>query len=198
MTGWAVALVVTAVAGAPHCAGMCGALACAAGTSWREQVPYHAGRTATYAALGALAGGFGQVLDGYTRVGTWVAIALLVVMSASIAGLVPEPRIASPGLTRAAAALLRRRTVLSRLGFGLVNGLLPCGLLYAALAVPVGLGSALGGAAAMVLFGVLTAPALVAATLGARQLLERLPGGRYAVAAVVRVFGVGSLLLRVE
>ena len=65
----------------------------------------------------------------------------------------------------------------SRYLFGMANGLLPCGLVYAALALPVALGSAPLGALAMVLFGLGTVPAL--ATLAA-GLARAAPAGTLA------------------
>ena len=55
---------------------------------------------------------------------------------------------------------------------GLANGLLPCGLVYAALSIPVVMADPAAGAAAMVAFGMGTVPALAAVTLGLRQVLE--------------------------
>ena len=50
----------------------------------------------------------------------------------------------------------------SRYALGLVLGLLPCGLLYGALAAAGGTASALGGATAMAAFALGTVPALIA------------------------------------
>jgi len=175
---------------------MCGPLAAAVGPNPREQIPYHAGRVTTYAALGALTGAFGHALAGPPWLGTAITTVLLVLLAASIAGWVPEPRAHLPGVARVAGALLRRRDPLFRYGFGVAHGLLPCGLLYAALAVPVGLASAPLGALAMALFALLTAPALIFATLGVRKVLSRFPGGRYALALVVLLSGLLSLGVR--
>jgi sulfite exporter TauE/SafE len=53
---------------------------------------------------------------------------------------------------------------------GMINGLLPCGLVYAWLAVAVSTASLLRGAAVMALFGLGTIPALAALGAGARWL----------------------------
>ncbi|MEQ1503335.1 MAG: sulfite exporter TauE/SafE family protein, partial [Myxococcota bacterium] len=185
-----------AVAGSPHCLGMCGALACAAGGRASDQAAYHLGRIATYAALGALSGVFGQALPGPAWVGPAVAAVFLIGFAASLAGILPEPRIAIPGLAAVGARFARSPGVLSRLAFGVVNGLLPCGLVYASLALAVAAADPLRGAAVMAVFGLFTVPALVAASLGLRKVLARSVGARRALAAVVLVAGLATLGFR--
>ena len=182
-----------ALAGSPHCVGMCGPLAVAASDRPGPSVAYHLGRISTYATLGAVAGAFGHSLPGPSWVGTALAAVLLVGFSLSLAGWLPEPRIRIPGLGKAGAALRYRSGALATFAFGLVNGLLPCGLVYAALAVPVAMAHPLHGAAAMALFGVGTVPALVVASVGLRRVLDRSLWRRRALAALVLVSGLASL-----
>ena len=66
------------------------------------------------------------------------------------------------GLSREAAL---RSTLLL---FGLLNGLLPCGLVYAALAGAAATGGPLGGALFMAAFGLGTIPAMLAVSLAGR------------------------------
>ncbi|MCB9675303.1 MAG: sulfite exporter TauE/SafE family protein [Alphaproteobacteria bacterium] len=190
----AVAVAFAALAGTPHCLGMCGSLA-VAGSSEGGWLPYQSGRVAVYATLGALAGAFGSAIPGPGWVPTAVSAILLVGFAAALAGLVPEPRVAIPGLARAGALFARQRGPLARFGFGIVNGLLPCGLLYATLAVPVSSGSATSGAALMVLFGLITAVPLTAAALGLRALLNG-RRTRLLMAGVVLITGLSSLANR--
>jgi sulfite exporter TauE/SafE len=185
------AVALAALAGTPHCMGMCGALAIAGG-SGRDWPFYHLGRIGTYAVLGALAGGFGAAIPGPPWLATSVSAVLLVGFAASLVGWVPEPRVAIPGLARAGAWFTRRKGPLARLGFGVVNGLLPCGLLYATLALPVSSGSAAVGAAMMMLFGAITAIPLTAASWGLRKVLNG-PRVRYLLAALVFLGGLYSL-----
>lgn len=193
-TGAAITIGIAAIAGTPHCLGMCGGLAVAGGNQggW---LPYHLGRIGVYATLGGIAGAFGANLPGPGWVPTAVSAVLLVGFSAALAGWIPEPQLRIPGLGRAGAFLARRRGPLAALGFGVVNGLLPCGLLYATLAIPVSTGSAAEGALLMGLFGVLTAAPLTAAALGARSLLKH-RRIRFAMAALVLVTGLSSLAQR--
>lgn len=190
----ALAVSAAALAGTPHCLGMCGGLAVAAGTRGGA-LPYHLGRIGTYAALGGLAGAFGAALPGPGWVPVAVSAVLLVGFSAALAGFLPEPKLAIPGLSRAGAWLARRSGPGAALGFGVVNGLLPCGLLYATLAVPAASGSAASGALLMALFGVWTSLPLGAAALGLRRVLAGRTA-RLALAGVVLITGLAGLAQR--
>ena len=190
MTG-ILAVSVAAIAGAPHCLGMCGPLACA-GSAEGGFIPYHLGRIGTYATLGALAGAFGWAIPGPPWLVTVISGILLVAFSASLAGLLPEPKIRIPGLAKAGAKLAKQKGPLARLGFGVVNGLLPCGLVYATLAVPISTGSAVYGAGLMAIFGLLTAIPLTAAAFGLRKVLHK-RRVRLVLAALVLVTGLTGL-----
>ncbi len=191
MTGAAIAIVIAAVAGTPHCLGMCGALA-VAGSGDGGWLPYHSGRILTYAALGGHAGGLGASIPGPGWLPTAVSAVLLVGFAAALAGFLPEPKFALPGVAKAGAVLARRKGPLARLGFGVVNGLLPCGLLYATLSIPVSTGSAASGALLMGLFGLISAVPLTAAVFGLRRLLQGRKA-RLAMAGLVLVTGLWIL-----
>lgn len=181
--------------GSPHCMGMCGGFAVACGGG-RRGVAWHAGRLTTYAGLGALAGAFGAALPGPGWVAAVVSAALLIWFAAALAGLVPEPTVRIPGVAALAGRAARGRGFLPGYGLGLATSLLPCGLVYAVLAIPVASGSALVGALSMIAFGVGTAPALVAMTLGARRFLLRNLRARRILAAGVLVLGLASVGMR--
>jgi sulfite exporter TauE/SafE len=193
--GSAAAVSVAAIAGTPHCIGMCGALA-TAGSRKGGWLPYQAGRIGVYAVLGALAGAFGAAIPGPGWVASAVSAVLLVAFAGSLAGVLPEPQALmtrfTPRLAKAGAHFAKRSGFTARLGFGVVNGLLPCGLLYATLAVPVATGSALAGAGLMILFGVLTAAPLTAAAFGLRALI-RGRRTRILLAGLVLITGLSSL-----
>ncbi len=139
---------------------------------------YHTGRMVTYAGLGALAGGLG----GLPRMGKVAGVvllggALLFAMQA-LRRLVPKlPRMELAGMGLAGMGLagigvgrrlgrltarLDRASVLGGVGRGMALGFLPCGLLYAALAVAGSAGGALAGAGAMAAFALGTVPVLAA------------------------------------
>jgi hypothetical protein len=150
---------VAGLIGSIHCIGMCGSFAVACGGTARESIFWHAGRLTTYMVLGALAGAFGGSIPGPGWIAGVISTLLIVYFAAVLAGLLPEPQVSIPGVQRAASKLISRPEAGARYLFGLVNGLLPCGLVYATLAVPVALGDPATGAAAMLLFGLGTVPA---------------------------------------
>lgn len=182
--------------GSPHCVGMCGGFAMACGTGRDRGAWWHLGRLSTYALLGALAGAFGAAIPGPGWVAACVSAVLMVWFSLVLAGVVREPTVGVPGITRLATRAASRKGAGWRFVFGLANGLLPCGLVYAALAIPVAGGSPAAGALAMVAFGLGTVPALTAVTLGARSLALRSLAFRRVLAVGVLLAGLGSIGLR--
>ena len=182
--------------GSPHCMGMCGPFAVACGGRTSHTLGWHAGKLSTYALLGALAGAFGGVLPGPTWLAAARAAVLVVYFAAALAGLVPEPTASVPGLAALATRAARRDDPTSRFVFGIANGLLPCGLVYAALGLAVASGSAAVGALSMVAFGFGTVPALLAFGLGARRLVARRPWARRALAGGVLLAGLWMVAQR--
>lgn len=182
--------------GSPHCMGMCGGFAAACGAGRDRGLSWHAGRLATYMALGGVAGAAGAAIPGPSWVPAILSAVLLSWFALALAGLVPEPRFRLPGLVRLTRNADTRTGGGGRFLFGLANGLLPCGLVYAALAVPVASGDALVGALSMLAFGLGTVPALVAMTLGLRTVLLRDLRLRRLFAAGVLLAGLVSIGLR--
>jgi sulfite exporter TauE/SafE len=163
------------LAGSLHCVQMCGPLVLSfglpmAGRARVEQAlahaAYHAGRVVTYAALGALAGwaGSGMALVGAMAGiqntaavvgGVLMIAAALLIRSARSGGLI---QIGAPSrFSRLAGRLVRLTSTRGRFATGLVMGLLPCGLIYAALLRSVASASVSSGALAMLAFGLGTA-----------------------------------------
>jgi hypothetical protein len=172
-----------------HCAGMCSPFVLFVS---RRYVPpgggrlavlaaqggYTAGRVATYAALGAAAGALGGILQlagallGVQRAASIVAGGVLVAW-ALVALSDLGPRLGSGGILFArAAGALKGRVPGHPFATGLFLGLLPCGPLYSALIAAAARGGALDGAAALALFGLGTAPALLGISV-ADELLAR-------------------------
>jgi sulfite exporter TauE/SafE len=149
-----------------------------------------------YAILGALAGYFGAALPGPAWLPGALAAAFLLWFSAALAGLVPQPTLALPGLTRLGQRTLGRPGLGAQLLFGIANGFLPCGLVYSALSFSVALANPRSGALAMIVFGVGTLPALSAAAVGLRRLTARSIAARRMLAAVILIAGLGSIAMR--
>lgn len=192
-----------ALLGAAHCAGMCGGFAIAlAGTAERRralalrQVGLLSGKALTYAALGGLAAVAGTAIEGQGLNGFRSFCASMAGLALIVAGLAAcGIRLPSIGLfhgPRWTALATRFRSswrslgvdggVTGTLAAGAMMGMLPCGLSWSALAlaasspVPVAV-------VGMLLFGLGTAPALLAVALGwhglaetSRRRLSRLAG----------------------
>lgn len=171
-------------AGSLHCLGMCAPLLWAvpeaptAKAKWlSNKLVYNLGRAITYAALGALFGLIGQSLNliglqQYLSIGAGVLILLFLLFSG---GHIPSS-FQMPFMQRMIGAVrsklgqyLGKNTFKSHLSFGLLNGLLPCGLVYMGLFASVSMGSIEGGALYMFIFGLGTFPMMLgAAFLGTR------------------------------
>jgi len=178
-------LLVAGLAGGPvHCGPMCGGfvlgqvsdrmarvpgdrLCEAARLRGALLLPYHTGRIVTYAALGAAAGALWGHAGLDALAGPLLLLASLLFASQAAArvrpGLLPALPTAPAGWTRALARAAQR--VPGGLPLGLLLGLLPCGLLYAALTAAAATGDAARGALAMVAFGLGTLPSLFAVGL---------------------------------
>lgn len=185
--------------GSLHCAGMCGplALACSragrSGSALADPALYQLGRIATYVGLGLTFGAFGARLDlfaGQTVASITAGASLLVV---GVFGRRIERAVSGGAwLSRAFGAASTRLGVATPIALGTVNGLLPCGLVYTALAASLALGSPSAGAAFMVAFGVATSPALLfAGWFGSRVGASRTPRALFPVASAV----AGGLLV---
>jgi hypothetical protein len=131
MFGFLSAAFVAGLVGSPHCIGMCGGFAVLCGGRVTDTMFWHLGRLTSYATLGALAGAFGSLIPGPSWVAAVVSFGLMVWFAAALAGFVPEPRLVIPGLKRLGSAVAGNPAPYMRYAFGIVNGFLPCGLVYA-------------------------------------------------------------------
>jgi len=182
--------------GGAHCLGMCGGFATACARTRGGLPLWHLGRITTYMGLGALAATAGRILPGPAWIPALVASLLLGWFCLALAGLVPELRLSPEVLTRRGAAALATPSVGAQLLFGVLNGLIPCGLVYAALAIPVGLADPVAGALAMGAFGLGTVPLLTAAALGLRRIVMTSQWRRRLLAAVILCTGLWTIWSR--
>jgi sulfite exporter TauE/SafE len=179
--------------GVSHCAGMCGpfvlsqvaarleATPASRMSEWHRLagaavLPYHLGRTTTYAALGSLAA---VATDSLTASGGlhWLSaglllLAALVMLSMAVpavkrllAGRMPQAGWWGRTIGNLAGPLFDQPVGWRGYGLGLMLGFIPCGLVYAALAAAAASGSALSGAIGMLAFAAGTVPSLTAVGL---------------------------------
>jgi len=209
-TGLALASGLTAgLISTPHCAVMCGPLcayACKRGRAIPALLAYQAGRLISYAVVGALAGAIGGgIASGLSGNLGSVVLAWLLAATLLIAGIAmwrrpraadeievaPAPTARRPRRSIAARilALLPRNPFL----LGLMTVLLPCGALYAAIALAAATGSVLAGSALMAGFALTSAILL----LGAGALASRLRGLRRGLGTriIAVLLIIGGLLL---
>jgi hypothetical protein len=212
------AMLLFGLASGLHCVGMCGGIVAAfsarrvvpiapaprAAPEWRRQLAFNAGRILTYALGGAAAGALGGAAR-LMQATLPVQIALFVLVQGVLilAGLyllgagrllarlegvgAPLWRRVQPAAARLAGA----PGAPAAAGAGMLWGLLPCAMVYAALATATLAGGPARGALAMLAFGAGTLPWL----LGAGAALARLRAGpglaRLRAVAGVLVLGMG-------
>jgi sulfite exporter TauE/SafE len=168
------------ILGSVHCIGMCGPIALVLPDAKRAgahylfgRLIYNAGRVLTYAALGLAVGFLGRriALAGFQQTLTIVlgaavlTAALLPAAGARLAARWSPLGRAHQWLSTGLGTLLRRRSLASLGLIGLLNGLLPCGLVYLALAGAAATADEIRAMFFMVGFGGGTFPAMLAVSL---------------------------------
>lgn len=159
--------------GSLHCIGMCGPLVlalpfshAAAGKRVFGGLVYNLGRAITYAGFGVLFGIVGKTFQIWGLLsGLSVAFGIILIMSAFIPGIVHiSPvlgKITAPfssWLKQKMGAMLRQKNIVPLFVFGLLNGLLPCGLVYGAIMGAIVAGTPAKSSLFMFLFGLGTLP----------------------------------------
>jgi sulfite exporter TauE/SafE len=208
------------VLGGTHCFGMCGGIVgvLSSGLSlelqtsrWRlvaAQLAYNSGRISSYVFAGVLLGLFGQqlgeanLLPGFP-VGNVIAAVFMILFGIYLAGwwhsLLWLER-SGAHLWKYIEPLGRRYIPVRSVGqaflLGLVWGWLPCGMVYAVLALALTSGSGSAGGTLMLVFGLGTLPALLTMGLAVNTLGRwiREPRVRLLAGVVVMVMGVFMLL----
>jgi uncharacterized protein len=182
-----VSAILLGLVGSLHCAGMCGPLAIALplqstapGSGNKSpgaafllgRLAYNGGRIITYCLLGVIFGSAGKtfLMAGFQR---WLSIALGTML---LTGLFASRRLALwrpvsalvETLKHRMARLLRQRSFTALGMLGLLNGFLPCGLVYVAGAGATATGGIFSGAQYMALFGLGTVPMMLAISLSGK------------------------------
>ncbi len=156
--------------GSIHCIGMCGPLALSlplnhTGTLSRisPTLLYNIGRATTYSAMGVLLGWTGSRLEvmGYQQIFS-IILGIAVLLFLLVGKYLPTIGFVSRFQTQLkkylSYFLSRKNNAGSLFVFGLLNGLLPCGLVYMAIASALIIGSAPQSGLFMAAFGLGTLP----------------------------------------
>ncbi len=175
-----ISALVLGLMGSFHCAGMCGPIAIALplhGNTVPQKIfggtLYNVGRTITYGIMGVIFGLLGQ---GIQMIGVQQRISVIMGVVMIISVLFPalfknqyrmdKSMFSFVGkLKKRIGEMFSIRSFSSLFFIGMLNGLLPCGLVYMALAGAIGTGNAAEGTLYMVLFGLGTIPMLLTISL---------------------------------
>ncbi len=168
--------------GSVHCAGMCGPIVLALPSGGKRNVfllnrlIYNIGRILTYALLGLFFGLIGQGLSiaGFQR-SVSIISGILILLFVFFPGFgIFQIRLDHyttrfiQTLKNRLRILFKRRTYSSQFAIGILNGFLPCGLVYLAIAGALTGGSIIKGASYMAVFGLGTLPMLMAIAFGGK------------------------------
>ncbi|OCX53888.1 hypothetical protein BEL04_06270 [Mucilaginibacter sp. PPCGB 2223] len=164
--------------GSIHCVGMCGPLAFAIPVSterwWlvlADKIIYNLGRIISYVFLGLLIGLVGKQLWvlGLQQIIGFISGLLIIIagLSRMLKLTIGSSRVSSfffAPVNRLLSHALQHKA--GHLIIGMLNGLLPCGFVYLALAGAINTASSIGAAQYMLWFGTGTFPLMLAATIG--------------------------------
>lgn len=219
MLALVVPVLAASLLGSPHCAAMCGPFAClyagqtAPAGAWRAHLAYNAGRLGAYLFLGAAAGlagaGLNEIgaLAGLPRTAAIVAGTLMVLWGGlTIAAMhgARVPGASAPAgfrrlLGRVVARFHDRPPTARALALGLLTTLLPCGWLYAFVAVAAGTAAIGSGMLVMAAFWVGTLPVMAGIGLLAQRALgpfrRRLPVATALVLVILGLLTISGRLL---
>lgn len=169
------------ILGSAHCIGMCGPLVMALPISqtnqnlkWVSIVLYHLGKVLSYSLLGVLVGVFGKQLF-FLVAQQQISIVMGIMMLSYVAwvfflqkrfGLNKSVVLFKGPILKALSKTLKSKSIFATLFIGILNGLLPCGMVYLALGSAFTTGSIANGALFMFFFGLGTIPALLIVGIG--------------------------------
>lgn len=175
MTTMLITAFLLGVLGSAHCIGMCGPLALAIpspknsfGARLGSALAMNGGRILTYALIGA---GFGLFGRGLQLAGLQQVVSISLGLIILLGLLVPRAFAFLNVGSRLGTLVMRGQSIMARqlkrtsvqgLFFtGMLNGLLPCGMIYLAAAGAIGFGGWWNGVLFMTFFGLGTWPALI-------------------------------------
>lgn len=156
-----------------HCIGMCGAIAMMLpvdrsnpAKKVSQIITYHLGRITAYATIGFV---FGLLGKGFFMAGIQQKLSILIGILMIIAIVIPEKTFAQYNFSKPVFRLIsklkqvlgnqfKKKSYQSLFTIGLLNGFLPCGMVYVALFGAIAMQSVSLGVVYMVLFGLGTIP----------------------------------------
>ena len=172
-----IALIISAIglgfASGFHCIGMCGPIALSLGLTkkqatnyYLQNLTYQFGRIVTYSILGAILGIVGQGFEmagfqQYLTIGVGILLIIMAVFSfggKDFASKIPFLTSTLLKVKLKLSKLLQKADYRSRFATGILNGLLPCGMVYMALTASLAAGGIWQSAFFMSLFGLGTLP----------------------------------------
>lgn len=166
--------------GSFHCIGMCGPIALALPVQQGNRlnlivgrVLYNVGRALTYGLIGLVFGLVGQSLSlvGFQQSVSIIAGVLILLMVLLPSKISQKLYLLKPAygftnfLKKKFGILLRKKSLSSIFFIGILNGFLPCGLVYIAVAGAIASGGYIEGALYMFVFGIGTLPIMLAVSL---------------------------------
>ncbi len=173
------------ILGSLHCIGMCGPLAISLpfqkvreGTIQFATINYHFGKTITYALFGLLAGGVGQGFAFFKwqqtfSIATGIFL-LLITFLPYLKNSIQLPGSIQKGFSKLFSMAVRQTELKYFFAFGFLNGFLPCGLVYTAIAGAAVTSTPFTGMLFMTFFGLGTIPSLTAVILFQKKAGSRL------------------------
>lgn len=176
---FALAAIALGFLGSFHCIGMCGPIALALPIGQKSPVAkifsilsYNFGRVATYALFGAFAGLIGQgfAFGGYQQTVS-ISLGLIILLFLLLPGKYKSGSLEGKlfrffnTVKTEIAKLFSKEGKKALFLIGLLNGILPCGLVYAAVAGAIATGDAGKGSLFMAVFGLGTIPAMLSLSL---------------------------------
>jgi sulfite exporter TauE/SafE len=162
-----------------HCIGMCGPIAMMIpvdrvnpAKKVTQIITYHLGRLSAYAAIGLI---FGLVGKGFFLAGIQQRLSIFIGIAMIISIVTPERVLANYNFSKSVYRLIskiksslgkqfKNKSYQSLYTIGLLNGFLPCGMVYVALFGAIAMQSVPFGILYMVLFGLGTVPMMSSVT----------------------------------
>ena len=206
---WLGTALLLGLASSLHCVGMCGGIVLAMNSSRSKKMVvhttlYHLGRIGTYALLGLIFGLFGKqlFLFGYQQsiaiiagLGL-IAYALFPILFKSVSFSHPLIQPIHRAWLKTSNKVMQKKSKFSSLMMGALNGLLPCGMVYAALAGALTTQSLWEGAGFMIVFGLGTSPLLTAVVFSQKLLKTEWRERMRAYQPLVLVFAALFMIFR--